>query len=210
MNRAPKSKSGATDAGPAHDEASLRLVTQNKGADELIYERLAPVVNKLLWTFLGPDSERDDLAHDVFVRILRGASKIRDHSKLEAWAARVTMNAIKNEFRRRKFRRWFSLETSESDRDTPRYNTDFDGRELLLRTHRVLELLPTRERLPFSLQFLEQTSVEEIARVCGTSLRTTKRRLKAGRTRFLRLAAADPLLGPRLASVSQEGTDDDG
>jgi len=207
MDRAPKSERSrsARTAARGRVEPSLRLVADSDRAAELLYERLAPVVNKLLWTFLGADPERDDLAHEIFIRILRGAEKVRDPSKLELWASRVTMNALKNEFRRRKLRRWLSLDMNEE----PAYHSDYEGRELLLRTYRTLERLPTRERLPFSLRLLQQASAEEIGRVCGCSVRTTKRRLRSARARFLKLAAADPLLGPRLASVSVQGDDSD-
>jgi RNA polymerase sigma-70 factor (ECF subfamily) len=209
LDRAPKSKeSQAAGAARTPVEPSLRLVARHESADELLYERLAPIVNRLIWTVLGPDPERDDLAHEIFIRILRGAAKVRDASRLEGWAARVTTNAIKNEFRRRKLRRWFSLEMNE-DPEALHYHPDFEGREVLLRTYKTLERLPARERLAFSLRLLEQASAEEIARVCGCSLRTIKRRLKSGRTRFLKLAAADPLLGPRLANVPAEGDDDE-
>jgi RNA polymerase sigma-70 factor (ECF subfamily) len=173
-----------------------------------LYERLAPTVYRVLWALLGPDSERDDVAHDVFVRILRAAGGVRDASKLEAWAARVTMNAVKNEFRRRKLRRFLSLDAKPEV--APGYHPDFEGREVLLHTYAVLGRMPTHQRLPFSLRLIQRSTAEEIAEVCGISVRTVKRRLRAGRERFLELAAADPLLAPRLAAWSPDSGEDDG
>lgn len=166
---------------------------------ELIHGRLAPLVNRLLWTFLGYDSERDDLAHDIFIKILRGVGRVRDPARLESWAMRVTMNSLKNEFRRRKLRRFLSLD-AVADAEHPRIHPDFEARELLRRTQRVLEALPVSERLAVSLSLFEQASTERIAHVCGFSTRTAKRRLASGRERFLRLARRDPLLSARLAN----------
>jgi DNA-directed RNA polymerase specialized sigma24 family protein len=99
------------------------------------------VRNRLIWTFLGPDSECDDIAHDIFVKILRSASSVKQTDRLEDWAARVTMNTIKNEFRRRKLRRFVSLHaTTESN--TPRCHVDFEGRELLMRTQALARAPP--------------------------------------------------------------------
>jgi RNA polymerase sigma-70 factor (ECF subfamily) len=183
---------------PASDEAAF---------PENLYEALAPLVNKLLWTLLGPDSERDDLAHEIFVRILQNAHKVRDPARLQAWAARLVVNAVKNEFRRRKLRRWFSLDTD--DERAPSYHSDYDGREVLLRTYSVLEKLPPRERLPLTLRLIGQQSVAEIASASGASTRTVKRRLQAGRERFLRLASAEPLLAERLQHAQLGEEEDD-
>lgn len=173
---------------------------------ELVHARLAPLVNRLLWTFLGCDAERDDLAHDIFIKILRGVGRVRDPARLESWAMRVTMNSIKNEFRRRKLRRFLSLDTL-GQAEHPRVHPDFEGRELLTRTQRILEALPVGERLAMTLRLFEQASAERIAEVCGFSTRTAKRRLAAGRERFLRLAERDPLLSTRLADCELEEPD---
>ncbi|HEX9619020.1 MAG TPA: sigma-70 family RNA polymerase sigma factor [Polyangiaceae bacterium] len=173
---------------------------------EVLYARLSPVVNRLIWTFLGPDSECDDIAHDIFVKILRSASSVKQSDRLEDWAARVTMNTIKNEFRRRKLRRFVSLHaTTESN--TPRCHVDFEGRELLMRTQALLERLPTTERIPLTLQLLRQASVAEIAHLCGYSTRTAKRRLKSAKARFLKLAQSEPTILARLAPWGEEPSD---
>ena len=196
--RAPGSEEGSPAVRPrALAERPLRLLPPPGGSFPAEhYERLAPIVNKLLWTLLGPDPERDDLAHEICVRILRNADNLRDPARLEAWAARVTVNAIKNEFRARKLRRMFALDADPEEAEA--YHPDFEGRELLLRTYRVLMLLPARERLPFTLRLIAQQSVEEIAAVSGSSVRTVQRRLNAARERFTRLATQDPLLCERL------------
>jgi RNA polymerase sigma-70 factor (ECF subfamily) len=203
--RAPRTEDRSAGA---KAEPALRLVSASDGKfpDEL-YERLAPVVNKLLWTMLGPDPERDDLAHEIFIRLLKSVGELRDPARLEAWARRVAVNFVKNEFRRRKLRRLFVSGVDEELAGS--YHPDFEGRELLLRTYRVLSQLPPRERVPLTLRLVGQQSVEEIAGACATSVRTVKRRLKGARERFLRLASADPLLAERLrCSKLDEGTDD--
>lgn len=184
---------------PAVEPARVLSIVSGEGTQaERLHARLAPVVNRLAWSLLGVDAERDDLVHDIFLRILRQAHTVRDPAKLEDWAARVTINAIKSEFRRRKLRRFFSLDAADGAPGGA-YHPDFDGRELLLRTTRLLETLPVSERIPFTLQLLEQKPVEEIAKVCGSSERTVKRRLKSARERFARLAEKDPLLRFRLS-----------
>ncbi|MGC4087678.1 MAG: sigma-70 family RNA polymerase sigma factor [Polyangiaceae bacterium] len=210
MTRSPRGEENPASVKPSPPaEPALRLVRAGDTTfPEQLYARLAPVVNKLLWTLLGPDLERDDLAHEIFLRILRNAHKLRDPSRLEAWAARVTVNAVKNEFRSRKLRRFFLLGLDDSELDAPSCHPDFEGRELLLRTYRLLTSLPARERVPLTLRLVGQQSTEQIAAACGYSTRTAKRRLKLAQARFLRLASADPLLAERLRGATLDEDDD--
>jgi len=182
----------------------LRLVGESRTQAEVLHARIAPVVNRLVWSFLGVDAERDDLVHDIFVRILRSAHTVREPERLEEWAARVAVNCIKNEFRRRKLRRFFFLH-SHADDEGQAYHADFEGRELLTRTSRILEQIPIDERIPLTLQLMQDSSIEEIAKICGSSGRTVKRRLKSARERFARLAKHDPLVHSRLVDGAAGG-----
>lgn len=182
----------------AQDRGSAVIVAVGDASQtELVHARLAPLVNRLVWTFLGCDAERDDVAHDIFIKILRGVQRVHDPARLEAWAMRVAMNTIKNEFRRRRLRRFFALDVV-SEAEHPHFHPDFEGRELLRRTHAVLEALPVGERLAVTLRLIDQASAERIAEVCGFSERTAKRRIASGSERFLRLARRDPLLMARM------------
>jgi RNA polymerase sigma factor (sigma-70 family) len=122
---------------------------------------------------------------------------VRDPQQLEGWVARVAFNIICNVFRRRKLVRWFSLDVL-SGYEPPEAHTDFEGRELVHRTQKLLSHLPVAERMALTLKLLGNASLPEIARICGCSERTARRRLKAGRDRFTRLVQRDPELSARL------------
>jgi len=176
--------------------------------DEL-YERVAPVVSKMVWVYLGNDAERDDVAQDILVSIMRGAASIRDTALLEGWASRVAFNTICNFLRRRKFRRWLSLDTLGEEQEAEQH-ADFEGRELVARTRRILESLALAERMPFTLELFGNASQAEIARVCGCSERTVRRRIKTAREHFIAIARTDPVLSKRLgeANADEESTNE--
>jgi RNA polymerase sigma-70 factor (ECF subfamily) len=191
------------------DSARLVLVPRDASDAELLYERIAPVVNRMVWLYLATDPDRDDIAQDIFVSIVRRGSSIRDPARLEAWAARVAFNAVCNLFRRRKLRRWLSLDSLQESEQIDRH-TDFEGRELVARAQRLLESLPMTERMPFTLELFGNASQGEIARLCGCSERTLRRRLNAARERFLHLARRDPALSNWLGgAASEKATTDD-
>jgi RNA polymerase sigma factor (sigma-70 family) len=190
------------------DAARLVLVPPDASEGELVYERLAPVVNRMVWLYLATDPDRDDIAQDIFVSIVRRASTVRDPAHLEAWAARVSFNAICNLFRRRKLRRWLSLDSLQ-EREHPADQADLEGRELVLRAQRVLESLPVAERMPLTLELFGNEDQRAIAELCGCSERTLRRRLKSARARFLALAQRDPALSGRLGERGTEAASDD-
>lgn len=175
------------------------MVPSEATSSELTYERVAPVVNKMVWLYLATDPERDDVAQDILVAVVRGAKTVRDPAQLEGWVAKVAFNTICNLFRRRKLVRWLSLEAL-SGYEPAAPHVDFEGRELVARTQRILECLPVAERMAFTLQLLGNATLEEIAQRCGCSDRTARRRLKAARERFTRLVKRDPVLASRLAT----------
>lgn len=181
----------------------MLLVAPEASEADLLYERIAPVVNRMVWLYLATDPERDDIAQDIFVSIVRNGGSVRDPARLEAWAASVAFNAICNEFRRRKFRRWLALD-SLRESEEPRHHIDFEGRELVARAQRILEILPVALRMPFTLELFGNANQDEIARLCGCSLRTARRRLKAARERFLLHAERDPALSTWLGKTASK------
>jgi RNA polymerase sigma factor (sigma-70 family) len=193
---------------PRTDAARLLLVPRASSEAELVYERVAPVVNRLVWAYLATDSERDDIAHDIFVSIIRRRGSLRDPARLEGWAARIAFNAICSAFRRRKLRRWLSLDRLEDDQQ-PEYEADPEGRDLVFRAQRILEKLPMSQRMPLSLELFSDASQPEMARLCGCSERTLRRRLTAARERFALLARRDPALAARLTDSSTESPRDE-
>jgi RNA polymerase sigma factor (sigma-70 family) len=56
----------------------------------------------------------------------------------------------------------------------------------------VLERMPSEERIVFSLYYLEDHSLPEIADMCGFSMMTAKRRLSKARSRFKKYMNWEP------------------
>jgi RNA polymerase sigma-70 factor, ECF subfamily len=186
--------------------SDAQLVAQARdgapGIEERLFERLAPVINRVVWTLLGQDAEHEDVTHDVFLRVLRAVGKLHEPDRLEDWAARVTINAVRNELRRRRLRRWVSWNPFE-DPEPVAYAPDLDGREVLARAYRALERLPADERVLLSLRLFYPGTHEELAALAGCSPTTAKRRLRRARARFAAIAEQDPLLKPWLGRAHE-------
>ena len=160
----------------------------------------------MVWRTLGSDSEHNDVVHDIFIRIFRGIGRMQDPARLERWAARITMNTVYNEIRRRRLRRWVLGSAAEPSSPA----VDLEGRELLERTYQVLARLPSGERVVLSLALFEDANLDSIAELTSSSRSTVKRRLRRARERFHRLCRRDPMLSALVDSAPAGSSDDDG
>jgi RNA polymerase sigma-70 factor (ECF subfamily) len=175
-----------------------------------VHARLAPVVRRLVFALLGPDQEREDVMQEIFIRIFLGLSRLRDPERLEQWTARVAINTVKNELRRRKRRRlstWDPL--LEPDRLV--WHSDFDGRNVALHAVRAIELLPERERALLLRRWFQPTTTDSLASDSACSARTIKRRLRRAQSRFARLVQRDASLNDWLEAhgATEDDPDDD-
>jgi RNA polymerase sigma-70 factor, ECF subfamily len=187
-----------------------RARARERGIEERLYSRLAPLVNRLVWSLLGADGEHNDIAHEIFIRIFRNIGSLRKPERLETWAARLAINTVRNEMRKRRLRRWVFWNEFEAA-SSLHYVADLDGRELLSRAYAALGKLPPDERVILSLRLFETKTLEELALLLGCSLGTLKRRLRKARGRFVRLARQDSLLAEWMERwpASDVGDDDE-
>jgi RNA polymerase sigma-70 factor (ECF subfamily) len=158
------------------------------------FKHIKERAHRIMRRALGPDEAHDDLVQDVILALLEGLHSLRDPSALEGWVATITLNKIRSELRRRRVRRvpLVALDTPEA------VLPPYDDRERLHRVGLALAQLPADERLAFSLRFIEDLSLVEVASKCDCSLATAKRRIQAAQSRFRRIAARDPLLVSRV------------
>jgi RNA polymerase sigma-70 factor (ECF subfamily) len=147
--------------------------------DEL-FARYGRYVAQLTARLLGSgDAEIDDVVQDVFWLASRRLPKIVDMIQARGWLATVTTRLVGRRLRRRRFRRLFH--GSARAEEVPAPGATAEQRALLVRLYKVLETLPTDQRLAWSLRYLEGEPLDAIAAVCGCSLATAKRRVSAAK-----------------------------
>ncbi|TPV95203.1 MAG: sigma-70 family RNA polymerase sigma factor [Myxococcales bacterium FL481] len=184
------------------DDADAQLVAlarrDGAGVAAAVYDRFGDEVNALVWRLLGADAEHDDVVHDALVQILSGLPTVRDPQALRRWVISVTINTVRGQIRRRRLHRMLHRPDDGVIDEAVSPTVDHDGRELVHRTARLLNKLSGEQRIAFVLRYVERRSLEETAELCQCSLATVKRRILAANKRLRKLAAADPLLAPRV------------
>lgn len=181
-------------AGPDTPAGILsRLRDGGTEGPRLFHERYGRSVNRLVAALLGPDSEHDDLVHDIFCALLTNVGKVRDAGRLDFWVRAVTVNQVRKVLRRRRFRRLF-LAAEEAVAEPCVEGDDPSAHERLRRAWAIIRALPTDERIVFTLRFLEERTLDEVADGAGCSLATAKRRLERARRAVHAAAGRDVLL----------------
>jgi RNA polymerase sigma-70 factor (ECF subfamily) len=165
------------------DDAELMLRTGNgdTAAFERLVERHQALVIGTVARMLGSNSDIDDVAQQVFIRVWKSASRYTPSAKFTTWLLTITRNLVFNEARRRKRHPGIALDTHEGNEslslpDQARSVPDeaLLERELEAAIDRAILSLPERQRLALVLRRYEGKSYEEIADVLNLSVPAVK------------------------------------
>jgi RNA polymerase sigma-70 factor (ECF subfamily) len=193
--------------GPNREEATDADLARALGNGEdwamaEVWRRFAPMVLMTAERALGSRSEAEDLAQEVFSRVFRIASTLRDPNSLRSFIYSVAIRVLKSQLRYRRFRSWLSFQEPETLVDLRHMTLDIEARELLRKLYALFDRLSARDRLVFILRRVESMTVEEIAEAMDLSPSTVKRSMAHASKRLSRWVDADPgllsLLGKRL------------
>jgi RNA polymerase sigma-70 factor, ECF subfamily len=162
----------------------------------MLFDRYGMYVERLIWSLLGPESEAEDVLHEIFVRALEGMGSVEDPSRLKSWLSGITVYTAREWIRRRVRRRWlfFVDEVPESAHPTASEEVN----EATRCTFEVLKGMSADDRVFFSLRFIEGMELAEIALTCDVSLSTAKRRVKDAEKHFVTRARRQEALVPWL------------
>jgi RNA polymerase sigma-70 factor (ECF subfamily) len=178
-----------TDA-PRPDEETppddITLMLAVKAGDERAFEslverhqfRIVGTVAKML----GGDSDAEDIAQQVFVRVWQSASRYHPSAKFTTWLLTITRNLVFNEMRRRSRAHLVPLDPDDPER-APRGHPDASARsaseevaeaELQEAITRAIAALPEAQRMAVVLRRFEDMPYEDIAKVLGTTVPAVK------------------------------------
>jgi RNA polymerase sigma-70 factor, ECF subfamily len=171
----------------------------------ILVERYEPLVERLVAGALGVDAEIPDVVQDVFVAVLEGIRNLKDASALRSWIATLAVFTARGRIRRRRRWRWIRFVAPEDVPEVPVAGPQGESREQVRATYSILASFPADERIAFSLRFISEMQLTEVASACSVSLATIKRRLARAERRFVEAAGAHPALNERLARGGRWG-----
>jgi RNA polymerase sigma-70 factor (ECF subfamily) len=167
----------------ARDHQLMARVAEN---DLVAYNELIDLYKHKLFTMLvrmvGTREEAEDLLQETFVRVWEHRRNFDDRYCFSTWVYTIAMNLGRNELRKRKKVKFFSLFDRNSNpievEDTQAEHSGALG----VIIDRAVKKLPARYREAFVLRDLQELSYEEIGEVLGVPVGTVKSRVNRART----------------------------
>ena len=160
--------------------ASARIQRPDPGAavrqrlDDLFKEHSAYVA-RLAYRMMGRDVEIDDVVQDVFVLLLRHIGRIRHANAVRAWLATTTVRLARRRLRVKRVRLLLGLGDDVDLAEVRDSSISPEDRVAFRAVHAALEGVGVNARIAWTLRYLEQERIEDVARLCGCSTRTAKR-----------------------------------
>ena len=190
-SRAQVRRIGFTGDDPALVEALRR---GDPGAPAALYDRYAAYLRRVLARVLGVDDELPEVLHETFAQALASIDKLEDPERLKGWMVRIAVFTARGTIRRRQRRRWLRFGAPHQIPELATDPASAETKMTLDRVFAILEKMPTKERIPFTLRYLEGMQLTDVADASGISLSSVKRHLTRASKRFATLANRDPLL----------------
>jgi RNA polymerase sigma-70 factor (ECF subfamily) len=175
------------------ENEDVRLMSLIAGGDmpafEQLIERHQALVAGTAARMLGSNSDVEDIAQQVFIRVWKSAGRYRPRAKFTTWLLKITRNLVFNELRRTKRRAQIPLqpdpeaeEISLPDAGTPAPDASLLEDELRRAIENAITQLPETQRMALILRRYEDLSYEDIAEILELSVPAVKSLLFRART----------------------------
>lgn len=158
----------------------------NIAAFELIYERYHRRTYSLTLRMTSSQTEAEDLTQEVFIQLFRKIGSFRGDSAFSTWLHRLTVNQVLMYFRRRSVKNERTSENGEMPEQTVRGTANPNKMPVIDRIalKNAIAELPNGYRNVFVLHDVEGFEHEEVARLMGISVGTSKSQLHKARLKL--------------------------
>ena len=162
-------------------------------AFDILVGRYHDPLTNYIYRFLGDVKECEDLLQETFLRVYRNRHSYRRIAKFSTWLYTIAGNLARSEYRKRKRRRLYSLQSV--NRDEEEYEVEIPdetfmadkGAEGSIQDKYIQDALaqiPEEFREVVVLRDVQQLAYEEIADITGLPMGTVKSRINRGRTKL--------------------------
>jgi RNA polymerase sigma-70 factor (ECF subfamily) len=189
----PTSKNHAVLAQMSDEDLMSQFQMGTVEAFDLLVGRYHDPLTNYIYRFLGDMKECEDLLQETFLRVYRNRHSYRRIAKFSTWLYTIAGNLARSEYRKRKRRRLYSLQSV--NRDDEEYEVEIPDETFLPDKHAegtiqdryiqdALAQIPEEFREVVVLRDVQQLAYEEIADITGLPMGTVKSRINRGRTKL--------------------------
>jgi RNA polymerase sigma-70 factor, ECF subfamily len=171
--------------GQDDDGEDVRLMQLVGQGDMLAFERLIErhqaLVAGTVARMLGSNSEVEDIAQQVFIRVWKSAGRYTPRAKFTTWLLKITRNLVFNELRRWKRRAQVPMQSDAQSEEIALKDETSRAPDASLLEHELQEAidnaitqLPDTQRMALVLRRYEQLSYEQIAEILDLTVPAVK------------------------------------
>jgi RNA polymerase sigma-70 factor (ECF subfamily) len=175
------------------DAEDIRLMGLAAAGDMAAFEQLVERHQRLVigtvGRMLGTQSDAEDIAQQVFVRVWKNLKRYEPRAKFTTWLLKITRNLVFNELRRRSRHPAVPLQSETDEAERPLKDDHAVAPDATLLEHELQEAvdaaiarLPETQRMAVILRRYEELSYEEIAEALDQSVSAVKSLLFRART----------------------------
>lgn len=182
------------------DPLVQRAQQGDRAAMEELFRRHREDVSRIVFRFLGPSPDLEDVVQEAFIQMFRSIERFEGHSKFSTWMYRLVSNVAKMHLRAQGSRpKLASGEAQDAhtalqmDEDQLPPDSGTEQRARLRALYRHVNALSEKKREALVLHDFEGLSAGDIAEVTETPVMTVRTRLFYARKEIYAALAADPL-----------------
>ncbi len=155
-------------------------------AFEIVYQRYHRRTYSLCLRMTGSQTEAEDLTQEVFIQLFRKVGSFRGESAFSTWLHRLTVNQVLMHFRRRSFKNEKVSDDGEMPEQTVHGTSNPNKMPVVDRIalKNAIAELPAGYKKVFILHDIEGFEHEEVARLMGISIGTSKSQLHKARLKL--------------------------
>lgn len=183
--QAPVAEVAFDSAAPDIDLCRL-AANGNIAAFEVLYERYHRRTYSLCLRMTSSQTEAEDLTQEVFIQLFRKVGSFRGDSAFSTWLHRLTVNQVLMHFRRRSVKNERTTEEGELPEQMVAGSANPNKMQVVDRIalKNAIAELPNGYRNVFLLHDVEGFEHEEVARMMGISVGTSKSQLHKARLKL--------------------------
>ncbi len=158
----------------------------NIGAFEMLYQRYHRRTYGLCLRMTSSQTEAEDLTQEVFIQLFRKIGSFRGDSAFSTWLHRMTVNQVLMHFRRRSVKNERTSEDGEMPEQAVNGTSNPNKMAVVDRIalKNAIAELPQGYKSVFVLHDIEGFEHEEVARMMGISVGTSKSQLHKARLKL--------------------------
>ncbi len=151
---------------PSDEELMSAFVGGDHAAFRVLFDRYAPMLMRMARRRLSSDEEAREVVQQTFFQLNKARNDFRQGEKLRPWVVTITMNLIREHYRRRGRRKESTLDAAiHTVGVQPKDRLEQAEREAQLRA--AIARLPDSQRTVVELHWLSELPFAEVARIVG-------------------------------------------